>query len=121
MKNTKRVRIKFEFFDRAGISKYLEEQAQQGWMLKKIGRLFWTFEKIEPAPLHFAVTYFPKASEYDPEPSEEQALFYEMCEHTGWKLVTTSAQMQIFCNEDENPVPIETDPCVDVENIRRYR
>ena len=119
MKNTKRVRIKFDFFDRAGISKYLEEQAQQGWMLKKIGRLFWTFEKIEPAPLHFAVTYFPKASEYDPAPSEEQAFFYEMCEHTGWKLVTTSAQMQIFCNEAENPVPIETDPCVDVENIHK--
>lgn len=119
MKNTKRVRIKFDFFDRAGISKHLEEQAQQGWMLEKIGRGIWKFKSIEPSSLHFAVTYFPKASEYDPEPSEEQVLFYEMCEHTGWKLVTTSAQMQIFCNEQENPVPIETDPCVDVENIHK--
>ena len=119
MKNTRHVPVKFDFFDRAGISKYLEEQALQGWMLEKIGRVFWKFKSIEPAPMHFAVTYFPKASEYDPEPSEEQALFYEMCEHTGWKLVTTSAQMQIFCNEEVNPVPIETDPCVDVENIHK--
>ena len=119
MTNTKRVRAKFSFYDRAGIAAFLEEQAKQGWMLKKISRLFWTFEKIEPAPLHFAVTYFPKASEYDPEPSEEQKLLYEMCEHTGWKLVTTSAQMQIFCNEQENPVPIETDPSVDVEYIQK--
>ena len=119
MNNTKRIRVRFSFYDRAGISAYLEEQAKLGWMLKKIGRLFWTFERIEPAPLHFAVTYFPKASEYDPEPSEEQKLLFEMCEHTGWKLVTTSAQMQIFCNEQEIPVPIETDPCVDVENIHK--
>lgn len=119
MRNTKRVRPKFNFFDRSGISNYLEEQAQQGWMLENIGRVFWKFHKIEPAPLHFAVTYFPKATEYDPEPSEEQALFYEMCEHTGWKLAATSAQMQIFYNEEENPVPIETDPCVDVENIHK--
>ena len=119
MKNTKRVRIKFDFFDRAGISAYLEEQAKLGWMLEKIGRGIWKFKSIEPSSLHFAVTYFPKASEYDPEPSEEQKLLYEMCEHTGWKLVTTSAQMQIFCNEEENPVPIETDPCVDVENIHK--
>lgn len=119
MKNTKRVRIKFNFHDRTGISKYLEEQAQQGWMLEKIGRFFWKFQRMEPAALHFAVTFFPKATEYDPEPSEEQALFYEMCEHTGWKLAATSAQMQIFYNEEENPVPIETDPCVDVENIHK--
>lgn len=88
-------------------------------MLEKIGRFFWKFQRMEPAPLHFAVTFFPKATEYDPEPSEEQALFYEMCEHTGWKLAATSAQMQIFYNEEENPVPIETDPCVDVENIHK--
>jgi len=119
MKNTKRVRIKFDFFDRSGISAYLEEQAQQGWMLEKIGRGIWKFKSIEPSSLHFAVTYFPKASEYDPEPSEEQVLFYEMCEHTGWKLAATSAQMQIFYNEAENPVPIETDPSVDVEYIQK--
>ncbi len=119
MRNTKRVKIKFDFFDRAGISAYLEEQAKDGWMLEKIGRYFWKFKSIEPVSLHFAVTYFPKASGYDPEPSEEQAFFYEMCEHTGWKLAATSAQMQIFYNEAENPVPIETDPCVDVENIQK--
>ena len=49
MKNTKRVRIKFDFFDRAGISAYLEEQAKLGWMLEKIGRGIWKFKSIEPS------------------------------------------------------------------------
>ena len=28
-------------------------------------------------------------------------------------------QMQVFYNENENPVPIETDPMLEVENIHR--
>ena len=57
------------------------------------------------------------ASEFDPESSEEQKMFYEFCAHTGWQLACTSAQMQIFYNENENPIPIETEPELEVEDI----
>ncbi|MDK2902356.1 MAG: hypothetical protein PWQ93_275 [Clostridiales bacterium] len=67
----------------------------------------------------FFVSYYPKASEFDPEPSEDQKAFHDFCEHTGWILAATSAQMQIFYNERENPTPIETDPALEVGIIHR--
>ena len=76
-----------------------------------------TKRRIEPKNIHFAVSYYPKASEFDPEPSEEQKMFHDFCAHTGWQLACTSAQMQIFYNERENPTPIETEPELEVQAI----
>ncbi len=117
MSNVKYVVYTFSMYDHTGIKKYLEKMAGRGWMLEKTGPYFWKFRRIEPARLHFAVNYFPKASEYQPEPSEEQQTFFDYCEMAGWKLIATVAQMQIFCNEQEDPLPIETDARVQVTII----
>ena len=74
---------------------------------------------MEPRKIHFAVTYFPKASAYDPGPSEQQRELYDFCAHSGWVLAGTTAQMQIFYNTAEDPVPIETDPQIELANIHR--
>ena len=117
MKQTKRRFLTFTFYDRTGIEEYLERQAAQGWMLEKTGSFGWMFRRIQPAKLHFAVTYFPAASAFDPAPSEKQLRFQEFCLHTGWELIASNAQLQIFCNRAENPIPIETDPVIELENI----
>jgi len=109
----------FTFYDRSGISEYLEKKAEEGWMLEKTGSVFWRFAKIEPKHINFAVTYFPSASEFDPAPSENQLRFRDFCEHTGWHHIADSAQMQIYCNESEDPVPIETDALIEVETIHK--
>ena len=119
MKNTKRILAQFTFYDRTGIQKLLEKQAQKGWLLEKMSSLGWKFRRIEPHKIHYAVTYFPEASVFDPEPGENQKNFWELCEHTGWKLAASNAQMQIFYNEKENPVPIETDPQTELETIEK--
>ena len=119
MRKTKRVIAQFTFFDRTGIQNFLEKQARKGWMLEKISSYGWKFRRIEPQKIHFAVTYFPEASMFDPEPSEKQKSFWDLCEHTGWRLVSHNAQMQIFYNERENPVPIETDPQTELETIEK--
>ena len=119
MRQTKRTFVMFSFYDRTGIREYLERQAAQGWMLEKTSALGWVFRRIEPQRVHFAVTYFPQASVFDPEPSEEQQLFRDFCAHTGWRLVAANAQMQIFCNEGADPVPIETDAVLEVETIHK--
>jgi len=119
MKNTKRFFPVFAFYDRTGIEKYLEEKAQNGWLLKKIANFGWVFEKCEPKKIHFCVTYFPKASAFDPEPTEEQIMFTEFCEHTGWVFAAQNAQMQVFYNEEPSPVPIETDALIELENIHK--
>ena len=117
MKNTKRRFETFSFFDHTGISAHLEKMAAEGLMVEKITNFGWIYRRIEPKTMHFAVSYYPKASEFDPEPSEEQQMFHEFCAHTGWNLACTSAQIQIFYNENENPTPIETDPELELDTI----
>lgn len=117
MRNTKRRIEPLSFFDHTGISAHLEKMADKGWMLEKIANTGWVYRRIEPKKVHFAVSYYPKASEFDPEPSEDQKMFHEFCAHADWKLACTSAQMQIFYNERENPVPIETEPELELQAI----
>lgn len=119
MRQTKRVITQFCFYDRTGIQKMLEKQAQKGWMLESIGQLGWKYRRIEPKNVRFAVTYYANASMFDPEPTVGEALYQEFVEYSGWHFVASNAQMQIFCTEDENPVPIETDPMVELQNIHR--
>lgn len=117
MKNTKRCMVTFSFYDRTGIKTYLEKQAENGWLLNKISAFGWIFRRIEPKKIHFSVVYFSKASAFDPEPSKDQLEFQDFCEHTGWKLAASNAQMQIFYNETDYPIPIETDASLEISAI----
>lgn len=56
MRNRKRRMENFTFYDYREICTHLEQMVQKGWMLKRIG-LFWEYERIEPARLHFAVSH----------------------------------------------------------------
>lgn len=119
MKETKRRLETFSLYDRTGLEKHLTQMAEKGWLLEKIGQFFWTYRKAEPQTLTFCVCYFPKASQFDPGPSEEQQTFYDFCEHTGWTLAASSAQLQVFYNERPHPIPIETDPVMELDAIHR--
>ncbi|MBE6030957.1 MAG: DUF2812 domain-containing protein [Clostridiales bacterium] len=119
MTNVKYSMKSYAFYDRSGIQNNLEKQAEKGWLLENIGPVFWKYRRIEPQKLNYSVAYFPKASAFDPEPQEEQKIFIDFCEHTGWKLAASSGKMQIFYNENENPVPIETDPLTELESIHK--
>ena len=117
MKNTKRRFVLFSFYDRSGIETYLEQQAESGWLLDKVSAFGWRFRRIEPRKIRFSVVYFSKASAFDPEPSEQQLVFQDFCEHTGWKIASSNAQMQIFYNDRADPTPIETDAVLEVAAI----
>lgn len=119
MKEIKRRLETFSFYDRTGLERHLARMAEKGWLLDKIGQFFWTYRKTEPQTLTFSVCYFPKASGFDPEPSEEQQTFYDFCEHTGWTLAASNAQLQVFYNARTHPVPIETDPVMELDAIHR--
>ena len=108
----------YSYYDHAGIVRHLEDMARQGWQLEKAGSVFWTYRRCKPAELRYAVVYFSKASQFDPEPPAEQREFWELCKATGWELVTNRYQMQIFRNPAPDAIPIETDPVVQVENVR---
>ena len=111
---------RFEFFniiDSSNTQRHLEKMARQGWLIEGVSSFGWTYRKIEPKKLKFSITYYPKASAFDPHPSEDQQTLIDFCRRTGWILACTVGQAQIFYNENPNPIPIETDPAIELENI----
>ena len=119
MKDTKHRMEFFSFHNHTGIEEHLAKMAQKGWMIESITNAYWTYRKIEPKDIHFTASYYPRASDFDPEPTEEQKEFNDYCARTGWQYVCSWFQMQIFCNEAKNPLPLDTDPIIEVDNIHR--
>ena len=119
MLRTKRRMEFFAFYDDQGIARHLERMAQKGWLIERINNYFWTYRKIEPQRLRFAVTYFPEASDFNPGPTENQQTFLEYCESAGWQFAAQWCQMQIFCSENPAAVPLETDEFSRLQNIHR--
>lgn len=119
MKNKKRRLEFFSFYNHTGIEKHFTEMAKKGWIIESISNFYWTYRKIEPKEIHFCVTYYPRGSDFDPVPNQEQQTFHDFCAHTGWKLACTWFQMQVFYNESVSPVPLETDPIMEVDTLHR--
>lgn len=117
MKRTRRDWIPFSFYDHTGMEKHLEKMAQKGWMLEELTSFGWKYREIQPQELHFSVSFDTRASEFEPEPTEEQYTFQEFCQRSGWKLAAASGQMQVFYNEEEDPLPIQTDPEMEVRMV----
>lgn len=109
----------FLYYDGEGIAQHLEKMAARGWRLEKIGALAWRYGRMEPAGVHYAVTYFPEASEYNPYPTDSQEEFYDYCREAGWDLVTEWDQMRIFSTGRTHTIPIETDETARVRVIHK--
>lgn len=119
MTQIKRKLNRFAFYDRKAIEAHTEAMAEKGWMVEQPGNLLWRYRRIQPKKLHIAVTYFPKASAFDPAPTDGQQRMEELCAKDGWLPAARWGQMQIFYNEAEDPTPIETDAVTQVETIHR--
>lgn len=117
MKTTRREFIPFSFYDHTGMEKHLEKMARKGWMVEELSNTIWRYRKIEPKTLHFSISFDVRASEFAPEPTEEQVTFQEFCARSGWKLAAASGRMQVFYNEEEDPLPIQTDPEMEVRMV----
>ncbi len=117
MRNTKHQIELNTMYNASAISKHLEEMAKKGWMPVKLNSLIWTYQRTEPQALHFAVTYDKNATEYDPAPTDSQLDYYDFAEHTGWKLAASYGQMQVFYNEQKDPIPLETEPAMEIDSI----
>lgn len=119
MKNTKRRLEILSFYDATGIVAHLEKMAQKGWALERIRNNVWRYRRIQPKELRYAVVYLPSSSEFDPGPTEANRELQEFCAQAGWVQVASLAQMHIFCNEAADPVPIETEPQVQLDTLHR--
>lgn len=119
MNNVKRCLASFSPYNPKQMAETLEAMAAHGWMLESLGTYIWTYRRIPPKKLRFAVTYFPKASDFDPGPTEGELTKADFCALDGWQLAARLDVIQIFYTDREDAVPIETDPVIQVENIYR--
>ena len=118
MKNTKAAHISFAFYDRANLEKYLEEQAAQGWMIVTYGQNMIRFRRIHPQKLHFSIVYHHTPVTIN-RLTNDQLEYLEFCGRTGWYLVASERRMLILANPAAHPIPIETDPQMQLENIHK--
>jgi hypothetical protein len=96
MKQKKHDLIPFSFYDLTGIARHLEKQAARGWMIEKISNFGWRYRAIPPQKLHFTATYYPPASDFEPEPSDGELTFQDFCLHSGWKFAGSNGPLQVF-------------------------
>lgn len=118
MKETKTVLISFAFYDRANLEKFLEEQAAEGWLIVTYAPNFIKFRRIRPEKLHFSIIYYHTPVTIN-RLTSEQLEYLEFCGRTGWYLVTAERRMLILANPAAHPIPIETDPQMQLENIHK--
>ena len=105
------------YFDHTTMEQHFEKMARKGWILDRMG-IFWHYRRSEPKELRYAVGYFPGSGVYAP-PTGEELTFEEYCQIAGWELAAEHGALKIFCNEREDPVPLETQADIQVENIRK--
>ena len=109
----------YSFYDHTGMTTHLEEMAQRGWLLDKMGGMLWRYRRIEPQRLRFSLVYFPEVTGFEPAKPEGHSRMEELCAGTGWQLAATAGKFQIYYNEDPDPVALETDPVSQVAVIHR--
>ncbi len=107
------------FYDFENIEKRLEKMAKKGYLLEKSNGFLRKYSRCEPQDVKYTVTYFHEASEFNPYPTDNQQLFIDYCEDSGWEFVTQFAQMQIFRSTKPNVIPIETDENFKLKAIHR--
>ena len=118
MKHEKSIRVRIDPWDRGRMVKFLEAQAQKGWMFCGFDETRWNFRLIEPKKVHFSVNYFLGYIADNAYATQKLLEFREYCAHDGWELAGAKEEMQVFYSTRENPVPIDTDPQLEVRTMQ---
>lgn len=107
----------FNEYESDAFAEYLEQKAQEGWHLKKIGSVFLRFEKGESCRRRFFVITNPWVSAFESGDSFELRQYGKRYEEEGWTLQYAGQYRLVFYTEDmEKPLP---DP--DPEWLRRMK
>lgn len=120
MKNIKFEILDVALYDYQYIQRHLTEMAASGWRLEKIGSFGnWHYRRCEPAQVRYEVTYAPSASTYNSRPTEAEEALADLCADAGWSKVASVAQLHIYCNENINATPLETDEFTRIQTLKK--
>lgn len=118
MSYQKSIRVRIDPWNRQKMVRYLDKQARNGWLFCGFGNKGWNFIPVEPNIYHFSVVYFPADFEKDETAVSRLLEFREFCAHAGWKLAGANQELQVFYSTRENPVPIDTDPQMEIKTMQ---
>ena len=108
-------------YDQQRIESKLTEMAKKGWMIEEMqNSMFWNYRRIEPKELRFAAVYSAAAFEVDADAAAAQREKDALCACDGWIPAASwghTGNLRVYYNEQEDPVPIETDPVVWTEGV----
>ena len=109
MKNkTKRVFWGFFSLDYKAMGEYLEEMAEKGWMVEKVGRYIAKFRAIKPKKIKFYVDVFKEGGPLTPEKTESSEEYRKLCQESGWTFITSQDYLQFFYADGDRE-PVQTD------------
>lgn len=108
----------FSYCDAQGVCRRLERMAAKGWQLDDIG-LLWRYRRAPAQALTYEAVYCSDAELAAPRAGEGAQPLVDYCAREGWELAAQWRQMLIFSNPYPEPVPIETDPLVQLGSIHR--
>lgn len=109
-KYIKRVISFASIMDYKNTEKYFEKMAAKGWMISKIGKMFYIFEKIEPREIDFNVSLLYENTPYDYPDDTPYNDYEDLCRESGWQPCFRNAVYQIFYKEkDAYAMPVHTD------------
>lgn len=111
--------MNFKFHNYKYLEMKLDKMAKKGLFLEKVGTLSWVFIKGEPKDMKYSITFFEEGSIFNPSLTDNQQTYIDFAQSSGWEFIDSFNQMQIFCTEQENTVPLETDHQQKFDNIKR--
>ncbi len=106
------------YCDGARVCRRLERMAARGWQLDDVG-LLWRYRRAPAQALHYEAVYCPQAELLAPRAGEGAQELVDYCAQEDWTLAAQWRQMLLFSNPYPDPVPIETDPQVQLDAIHR--
>lgn len=96
--------------DIKNLEAYFQKQMKKGYMIKKINRIFMTFEKCEPCNMEFSISLFMPHSMIEYQDDKEKIEFLQLAENTGWEFACSTEFYLVFCKEKGNPInPLYTE------------
>jgi hypothetical protein len=104
----------FFSLDYKAMETYLEQMAEKGWMLEKVGRFTAKFRAIAPQRLRFYVDVFQDGGPLAAENHQDVEEYRQLCEESGWQFITSQDYLQFFfVPADKNTTPLQTDEVIE--------
>ena len=109
MKNYKYIKMTQEYLDDENLISLLQQQAKDGWLIKRIDHSYITFIECEPKTFKFQIDYVTITKEYKNVMTE-----------LGYRYLCSLDGMNIYCNEDLDAQDLYNDELTKIMSQLNY-